>query len=99
MTMGFMPRLPWIITLLMPFKATILAFMMGSEMESNSAERAHKHAHINTLVTVRDSAALLLPLIFTQICDHRVWCGSLSNQGLHLFLLLLLLPLLVQEVL
>lgn len=37
MTMGFRLRFPCVITLLMPFKATILAFMMGSEIESKSA--------------------------------------------------------------
>lgn len=41
MTMGVSPRLPCVMTLLMPFRATILAFMMGSVMESKSA--GHKH--------------------------------------------------------
>ena len=48
MTMGFRPRFPWLITLLMPFNATILAFMMGSEMESKSAAQTHTHTHTQT---------------------------------------------------
>lgn len=63
MTMGFRLRLPWIITLLMPFNATILAFMMGSEMESNSAEHAHKHAHIKTMNTMKDSVVLVFQVL------------------------------------
>lgn len=35
----------------------------------------------------------------TNVWNHRLWRGPLSDQGLHMFLLLLLLPLLVQEVL
>lgn len=35
----------------------------------------------------------------THVWNHRLWRGPLSDQGLHVFLLLLLLPLLVQEVL
>lgn len=41
MTMGFSARLPWVMTLLMPFRATIFAFMMGSEMESKSVGQKH----------------------------------------------------------
>lgn len=41
----------------------------------------------------------LCQLVFTHVLNHRIWCGPLSDQRLHLYLLLLLLPLLVQEVL
>lgn len=43
MLMGLSPRLPWVMTLLMPFRATILAFMMGSksvEHNNGNDERA-----------------------------------------------------------
>lgn len=98
MTMGLRPRLPWLITLLMPFKATILAFMMGSEMESKSAAVRHTHTkHVKLC-----GLCQLQPFLFaalTHAGELSLWCGSLSDQCLHLLLLLLLLPLLVQEIL
>lgn len=96
MTMGLSPRLPCVMTLLMPFRATILAFMMGSVMESKSAEHKHR-AHFLSKIFWRYSH--MKPAGLTHVWDPRLWSGPLPDQGLHLFLLLLLLSFLIQEVL
>lgn len=82
----------------MPFKATIFAFMMGSVMESKSAGQ-NKNMSSAEKPHEKDSPMVLQDSGLTHTKERRVCGGALSDQGLHLFLLLLLLPLLVKEVL
>lgn len=99
MTMLSRPRLPWLMTLLMPFRATILAFMMGSEMESKSAAHTQSFSQQLDSKTAAAAAAPQPGRRLTQIEDSGLRGGLVSDQGLHLFLLPLLLALLVEEVL
>lgn len=88
-------------TLLMPFSATILAFMMGSEMESKSAGHSNRHTHTQMRDKEVSSTSCRDPFVQcpTHVGNHGLGCGPMADQGLHLLLLLLLLSLLVQEVL
>ena len=59
MTIGFIPIVLWAMTLLMPLRATIFAFMIGSVMVSKSTAKTHKqqqqtsvtlHVHFHPLM-------------------------------------------------
>lgn len=105
MAIGVIPMLFWTMTLLMPFRATILAFMMGSVMASKSANdewfTLRNNHFAKSLVILNMNLYWQLEIglkRFTDVGEEGV-TGALSYHGLHLPLLLLLLPLLVEEVL
>lgn len=96
-TIGAIPMLFWTMTLLIPFKATILAFIMGSVIASKSVKHKQNTVRQKSLYSTWNLRAGR-PAEPTNVREEGV-TGTLANHSLHLTLLLLLLPFLVKEVL